>query len=276
MTDFQDASALAPAGDLRWTADLPPDWTQGRTAFGGLVAALAADVAARVCGPDRPIRSLDVAFVAPLTGPVEVTVEELGAGRSATQLSVSLRSAQTGELGTRVHVVGAAARDSAVVVRAEPTDLPGDGDPAAQGVELPYLDGVTPVFTQNVRYQWCGEAFPFTGSGPSGTRIRGWCRHRTPAAGLAAVVSLLDAWPPAVLPMLTGPAPASTVRWSVAVTGDVEAVAPDTWLWFEADVVQAADGYLTEVAALYRPDGGGGFELLARGEQLIAVYDRRS
>src|SRR5258708_7013487 len=104
MTDFLAATALVPAGELRWKAFLPEDWSQGRTTFGGVVGALAAEAAAQVAGEHRPVRSLDVAFVAPLPfGAVELEAEVLGEGRSVIQLAVSVRSGEL--LGARAHVV---------------------------------------------------------------------------------------------------------------------------------------------------------------------------
>ena len=76
MTTFEEAATLTRVDDGRWTATLPADWAQGRTMFGGLQAALATAVAQEVAGPDRPLRTLDVGFVAPTTaGPVELVAE---------------------------------------------------------------------------------------------------------------------------------------------------------------------------------------------------------
>jgi acyl-CoA thioesterase len=126
--DFATAMQLTPVGDLRWGADLPADWSQGRTTFGGLVGALAARVAALVVGADRPLRTLDVAFVAPLPpGPVEVSVEVLTSGKAVTHLVVSLVSG--GVLGARVHVVAGASRESTLLATTGPTEMV-DGDPS--------------------------------------------------------------------------------------------------------------------------------------------------
>jgi acyl-CoA thioesterase len=275
MTDFSTAMHLTPIGDLRWAAHLPADWAQGRTTFGGLIGALAARAAIQVVGAERPLRTLDVAFVAPLPpGPAEVDVEVLGAGKAVTQLAVSIRSA--GVLGARVHVVAGAARVSALRVETGPTAMIA-GDPAEQGVELPYVPGVMPEFGQNIEYRWCSTAFPFTGGGPETAVCNGWARHRSAARGFEAKLALLDVWPPVILPMANGPVPASTVRWAIhlAATEDVEPAeglgfdADQQWVWYEARTVQCADGYATAYASMYA-----GGRLLAWSEQLIAVYDR--
>jgi acyl-CoA thioesterase len=275
MTDFSTAMQLTPTGERRWSADLPADWAQGRTTFGGLIAALAARVAVQVVGAERQLRTMDVAFVAPLApGRVELEIEVLGQGKAVTQLVVSIRSA--GELGCRVHVVAGAPRVSGLRVDTAPAELL-EGDPATQGIDFPYVPGVSPEFCQHIEYRWCSDAFPFSGGGPETARLKGWARHRSAATGLEATIALLDSWPPVILPMATGRIPASTVRWAIHLAGlndlsdqelaEVDAAAQ--WFWYEAQTVQAADGYATATAAMYA-DG----RLLAWSEQLIAVYDR--
>src|SRR3954447_617843 len=278
MTDFSTAMHLTPIGDLRWAAHLPGDWAQGRTTFGGLIGALAARVATQVVGAERPLRTLDVAFIAPLpAGPAELDVEVLGAGKAVTQLVVNVRSA--GVLGARVHVVAGAARVSGLRVQTGPSEMV-PGDPAEQGVELPFRAGVMPDFGQHIEYRWCSPAFPFTGGGPETARCGGWARHRSPAHGLEAKLALLDAWPPVVLPMASGPIPASTVRWAIHLAGPEDLAAPEgidpagfdldrQWVWYEARTVQCADGYATAYASMYAEG-----RLLAWSEQLIVVYDR--
>jgi acyl-CoA thioesterase len=268
MTDFAAAMELRPIGDRRWSAGVTPDWGNGRTTFGGLVAALAARVAVQVVGAERPLRSMDIAFVAPIApGPVELDAEVLGEGKSVTQLVVSVRSGPV--LGCRVHVVAGAGRVSAVRVDAVPAELH-EGLPGEQGVDFAYLPGLTPEFFQQMEYRWCSEAFPFSGGGPEAAQIQGWIRHRTAVQGVEATVALLDGWPPVVLPMTSGPTPVSTVRWALHLTPPVEQPeAERPWFWYEAKTVQCADGYATGYASLYQNG-----RLVAWSEQLIAVFDR--
>jgi len=129
VTSFETASALTRTGDTTWTATLPPDWSQGRTTFGGLQAAIATSAAAEVAGPERRVRTLDVGFAAPLVaGPVEVSAEVLGSGRSVTQVQVSLR--QDGVLGCRAYVVAGTDRASSIAVPAPPPGSPADSPDA--------------------------------------------------------------------------------------------------------------------------------------------------
>jgi hypothetical protein len=296
VTSFDDAAALTRQGPGRWSAHAPADWLQGRTTFGGLIAAYATAAAqelmsqaaepaepAQPAQPDQPdqpdqpaesaqparsIRSLDVAFVAPLgAGPIQVEAQVLSAGTAVSQLTVDLRAAD-GTLGSRVHIVTGAARASRIVVPSPAPDLRvATDDPETAGVQFPYLDGVTPVFTQHLAIRWCGEWFPFTGSGPEGAVIRSWVQHRTAATGLGAVVALMDACPPTVLPLASGPAPASTVRWSCQLVAHVPDDAARRWFWCEAETVHSSDGYAVEQSRLFL-DG----VLVGWSEQLVTVY----
>ena len=134
MTTFEEAASLTRLDGAHWSATFPPDWAQGRTMFGGLQAAFATTVAQQLAGPDRPLRTLDLGFVAPMApGPVQVEAEVLGSGRSATQLQVSLR--QDGVLGCRAYVVAGTERESAVRVPGQPPEAP-PGSPEDAGVEF--------------------------------------------------------------------------------------------------------------------------------------------
>ena len=54
---------------------VPPDWTQGRTVFGGLSAGLLCEAVQQGVADDRRLRYLDVAFQRPLAPDVPFTVE---------------------------------------------------------------------------------------------------------------------------------------------------------------------------------------------------------
>jgi Thioesterase-like superfamily len=195
----------------------------------------------------------------------------LAAGKAVSQLTVDLRG-EDGSLSTRAHVVTGAARVSNVTVAAlGPASPDAEKDPDSAGIEFPYLEGITPVFTQHMAMRWCGPAFPYTGSGPEGAVVRAWVQHRTQATGLGAVLALMDACPPAILPLVSQAAPASTVRWTAHLVADLPPDVTGRWFWYEAETVQARDGYAIEESRLFL-DGA----LVAWSEQLVAVFDRPS
>jgi acyl-CoA thioesterase len=273
MTDLAQALALTPAGSGRWTAELTPDWTQGRTAYGGLVAgwavaAAAGEIEGTPPATGRPVRTLDVAYVAPMPpGPLAVTLTPLAVGGSTSSLQVDVHRPD-GALGARVLLTCGASRPSDVVVAAAPGETPPD---LSAGVDFGHVPGLTPEFLQHLEMRWCGDSVPFTGTGPEGARVRAWIRHRGPGvvSGLPAVVSLLDATPPTVLPMMRQARNASTARWGVHLLRELPPAAAADWFWFEADTLHAAAGYAVEVLRVFHAG-----ELVAWSEQLVAVFDR--
>ena len=74
-----------------WQATIGEDWLQGRSAFGGIQAALALRAMRELVSADMPLRSLQTTFVAPVpAGPVAIHARILREGRSATQIEASL------------------------------------------------------------------------------------------------------------------------------------------------------------------------------------------
>lgn len=264
FTPFSDASRIERVESGSFVGHIPVDWAQGRTAFGGLAAAL--QIHAVQALPDvagLPIRSVDAAFIGPVApGPVRVRAEVLRQGRNLTHAAAELLGPTDPAPLARIHVILGHLRDSQVVVDApEPVVTP-----IEDCIEMPYLPGITPDFTRNLDFRFA-SGFPY--SGGSDARITGWCRHRADERGVSAIAALVDAWPGTVLPLLTEPAPASTVRWSLQFPGDEEPRGDD-WYWYTSDTPSAAGGYSTMTAQLWF-----GGRLLSWSEQLLAIFDRR-
>lgn len=269
LGDFDAATALQPQ-QAGFSAQIDPDWLQGRTAFGGLGAAIALRAAQHVvgeAGPTPPLRSIDVDFLAPIAaGEVEVQAAILRAGRAITWAEATV--AQEGRVATRLRAVFATARPSTIAI-APPTASPAVATDDA--LEMPYIEGVVPRFVRNYAMRWGSGPMPFRGGSES--HIDGWVRSRGPASGAPALLGLLDAWPAPVLGLLQAPAPASTVRWSVQLLDPAAVAALDgrRWFHYRSDAVAAADGAVTFVARLADEAG----RVLAISEQLAVVFDRR-
>lgn len=263
-TSFADAARLAATQPGQYTADIPADWAQGRTAFGGLAAGILINAISELPAlGDLPVRAVDAAFIGPVPpGPVRVRAEVLRQGKYLTHAAAELTAASDPVPLTRVHMVLGKLRDSAVTVAPEPPDPP----PIESCLEMPYIPGITPDFTRNLDFRFA-EGIPF--SGGASARVTGYCRHRTEERGVAALAALVDAWPGTVLPLLTAPAPASTVRWSLQFPSD-QLPSGDEWFWYTSDTPAAAGGYSTMTAQLWR-DG----RLISWSEQLLAIFDRR-
>jgi acyl-CoA thioesterase len=258
IPSFDDVIRWAPDGD-GWVGAVPEAWMQGRGAFGGVVCGVA--VRALEARVDRPLRSIDGAFLGPLRPGVPGRVEArvLRAGRSITFAEATV--SQQDRVVARFSAALGDARPSGVVVPGPTLEHP----PDALGVPFEQHPGV-PQFITQLQMRLVDGRFPFTGQTEPG--VSGWCRFREAATGTAGVLALADAWPPPVLSMLTRPAPASTVRWSSHIVGPVSDAHAGDW-FYRSRCVHAADGYTVMVAELFDPED----RLVVWSEQLAAVFD---
>ena len=79
----------------------------------------------------------------------------------------------------------------------------------------------------------------------SGASLVDGCPVQQPVITMtdAHIVALVDAWPPALLPHLKGPAPASSLSWALEIVHPRPAMKPDDWLLYRATIDQAGAGY---------------------------------
>lgn len=244
---------------------IPSSWAQGRASFGGVIAALVFDRMAHVVAPGRPMRSMQVSFVGPVTPdePATVEAEILREGKAVSQ--VQGRIMQGGEPRLVALASFGGDRESAVAVESLPA-------PDARAVEacqaLPYIKGVTPEFTQHIEMRWAFGGFPFSGAG--GREMGGWMQFREAPEAItdAHIVALVDSWPPAVLPHLKSPAPASSLSWALDIMHPRPEIKPGDWLLYRATIDQAGSGYGHTQAGIWTSRG----ELVATSRQTVTVF----
>ena len=141
------------------------DWLQGRTAFGGLTSALAAqamrDVGDVGWPSDVSLRALQVSFVGPVgAGPVEVRVTPLREGKNVRQLQATVR--QDGKVSAVALGVYAADRPSSLrPLKPQRPAASADADALAS---MPYIAGAMPAFLQHFERRWAAGALPFSGA----------------------------------------------------------------------------------------------------------------
>ena len=255
-------ASLVPAL-LRGEASVPEEWSQGRTAYGGLLAAVGMEALKGLIPEGRRAKSFTVAFLGPIPPgqAFEVKTAILASGKSMTVGQVQIEV--DGEVRFSKMVTYAADRSSAVAVA--PASAP--TWPAAEELPaLPFIPKVTPNFTQALEYRWAEGPMPFSGAKEG--FFGGYFRFRDEAgAPEVALAGMFDAWPPAVLPLMKGPAPASTVNWSVQIF-DPPDVRKGDWWRYRAHTVAASAGTATTKSELFAPDG----LLVACAEQLVAIY----
>jgi len=246
---------------------IPSLWAQGRASFGGLVAALVYEAMRARVAPGRPVRSLAITFVGPAAPdvPISFEAEVLREGKAVSQMLG--RAVQNGQVVTIVQGSFGAARESAIAVAAEAAP-PMKAVEACQ--ELPYVRNVTPEFTRYLAMRWGLGGLPFTNN-PS-REMGGWVRlrgeHEVQQVDEAHLLALVDAWPPAVLPHLSSPAPGSSLTWTIEFVQPVAGLTTLDWCLYRARIEHARDGYGHIAAALWTPAG----ELLAISRQTVSVF----
>lgn len=246
---------------------VPDNWGQGRALFGGIAAALALQYLSGWVTDGIRLRSLTVSFVAPLApGEATATRRLLRQGKSVVQAQVEL--SQQGQVALVLLASFGVARPSAVQHKAaQQAAIPFE----PTGLSLPD-SAVVPEFTRHFDYRISHGGLPF--SGVQSVDFGGFVRFRQPAqhgskeCSLMQLLALIDAWPPATLPWLTSPAPASTLCWTLELLTDHLEAAADDWWSYLAHIDAAADGYGHIQAKVHDKNG----ILVALSRQTVALF----
>lgn len=256
MTSISEILAEATATEGGFRATVPPGWMQGRTAFGGLSAALALAAALRLEPDLPPLRSAQVAFIGPLAGEVRVTATRLRRGRNAAFLQSDVAS-EAG-LGLRANFVFMAALPSAVRHDAVPPS-PHAPPPADAALYV----GPDSFFTGN---------FAFFDA-PAETGPAEWLRwarlqRREGLDPLVELMAMGDALPPAAFKLVGDlRTPLSSLNWQVNFLDPAPAT-PDGWWLLGARADTARDGYSSQRMQLWNARGA----LVAEGMQAVAIF----
>lgn len=254
MTPIADIVAAAGPAENGFRAAIPGDWMQGRTAYGGLSAALALH-AALALEPDLPpLRSAQVSFVGPLAGEVTVSATRLRRGRNAAFLQADV-SGDAG-LGLRATFVFMAPLASAVSHDAAPRSRrgpPGPGDRIRSGDDSFFIGNFEFVDFEDTRpAEW-----------------RRWTRLKA-REGLHPMIELMtvaDAMPPAAFKLFEGFVPLSTLDWMINFLTP-EPVTQDGWWLLEARADTARAGYSSQRMAIWNAAG----EPVAEALQGVAIF----
>lgn len=256
MTPIADILAAAEPVEGGFRTTIPEDWKQGRTAYGGLSAALALHAAMQAEPDLPPLRSAQVAFIGPLAGEVTVTATKLRRGRNAAFIQADL-VCEAG-LGFRATFVFMAPLASAIAHDTAPREM---RQPPAPDAEL--YTGPDDFFTGNFNFLDLKQ-----GTGPA-EWLR-WARLRA-RDGLHPMVELMaigDALPPAAFKLLENRhAPLSSLNWQINLTA-AEPATTDGWWLLHARAEMARDGYSSQRMAIWNAAG----EPVAEAMQGVAIF----
>lgn len=227
--------------------NITEDWTQGRTAFGGLQAAMALTAMRKLVPAHIPLRVLQVTFIGPVVvGEVSVQARVLRTGKSVTHAEARLMSG--GDTGCLVVGVFGSARESSL--KLDNTAYP--QLPAADSLKnMPLFPGITPRFLEHCALRWARSTPPFSGASEAHTGI--YIRLDEPVTSEAHMAALCDIIPTPALSMLKKPAPASSLTWTLEILREDynETDTEPGWWLMDAEVTSGENGYLSQTALLW-------------------------
>ncbi len=251
-TEFATLMNDAHAAGDNEALKIPEDWMQGRTAYGGLVAAMTLKHMRRQVPRGRKVRSLSFTFVGPVdASPFVFQTQLLRSGKSVTTIESKL--IQNDQICCTAMASFGGDRDSGIKI--PPVERLGMPDPE-KAFELPYIDGLTPAFTRHFNYRWALGDLPFSGKG--GREIGGWMNFREGTDCLTEewLIALADAWPTPVISAIKEPAAASTLTWAMGfVHLDRDTCSQNEWWAFHCVVDTAERGYAIERSTVWDPEG---------------------
>lgn len=246
-----------------YRANIPENWRQGRTAYGGLTAALMLAAAMERFADLPPLRSALINFVGPVTENPSLHTQLERKGRNVTSIGAR---AQIGDKSVgRADFIFGAARTSAIDV-----DFPPPPAPAPETLPLftpPALREMVPSFFHNFDTRLIAGGRPMQGEEGY---IRTWSRHKDPASrnGIESLLCIGDVLPPAAMPLMRKFAPVSSMSWIFNVLVDAPKT-EDGWWHVESRLTAARGGYSSQVMRIWNTNG----QLVVEGLQSIAIFD---
>ncbi|MDX1705442.1 thioesterase family protein [Pseudidiomarina sp.] len=243
---------------------LPEGWGQGRALFGGITAAIAWQHAHYGASSEQQLRAFTVSFVGPVQpGVARLKRRILREGKNVTQIAVEI--IQNEQVVLSALASYGRSRSSSIEVPAEaPRGMPGP----QQGISFPPVD-ILPEFTHYYDYRICVGNLPFTGN--KLRELGGWMRYRDEdkPIDIGLLLGLVDAWPPALLPHLSSPAPASSLTWTIEFPDNLpQNKRSSDWWQYLATIDHAANGYGHTHAYIWDDRG----QLVAISRQTVTVF----
>lgn len=265
---FETLAAQMQKRGEYYAAQIPPQWRQGRTAYGGLTAGLALRAAHNAFADLAPLRSSAVSFIGPVGEHSTFTPRILRRGKNVTPLSVDVMSQNKDAemcLSGRVALVFGASRDSALSVAQSAAPAPAPDDCPLFTPEQ--FEAFVPKFFLQFDTRLISGHRPMSGAQEG--YIECWTRHKDESSrsGTAALLTLGDVLPPAALPMFKTMGPVSSVTWLFNLLTD----APQTkegWWRVDTRLTAAQSGYSSQIMRVWNTDGA----LVAEGMQSVAVF----
>lgn len=244
-------------------------WSQGRSAYGGLSAAVAVTAmrktlqsAAAPGGNAAPLRAILVSFIGPIPpGEVQSETVLLRQGKNVSQLRNDLLV--DGQVCLQTMGVFGAGREGLTVAADKATPFERES-----GLSFAEHRKRLPNFLQQFEGYWGNEGLPF--SGRAERRLTAWVRHRSDLATFPEekLVAIADVPPPVILSHFDEPpVPASSLTWSLEFVRPATEIEGD-WFYLEFTTEAAAAGYTQQSGRIYDEAG----ELCALSRQCMVYF----
>jgi len=273
MNGSQDHSlanifTLIQEGNSPHTVHIPDNWLQGRTAFGGLTAALGVNAMMRQNPSGAPLKSLLVSFVGPLgAGAATIDTKILRRGKSVTQIVADVKTGTQ----TAAHIVGTFGTGRNTSQQHVPAYSHADQNrldfPPMDTAALAQAD-IIPAFLANFDIHWNGKGIPQ--SGTKDAHLGKWVQLKENMRDYMAerLVMLADVPPPLMMSHYTDPIMASSLTWSLEFLQPPADIVGD-WHYLDYRLEAAAEGYSVQSGLIFDESG----TLVAMSRQNMVYFE---
>ena len=245
---------------------LPETWAQGRTIYGGLVAAIIVKRLKTLVTPERQLRSAQITFSGPIFAdtPFYINTEVLREGKSVSQ--VVGRLIQGDVVCAQVVAVYTCGINSSLAINN--FNAPNYDEPGPVGSAPVHLVDPSPKFMEHFDLQLREGNSVFTGSKLS--THGGWLKFRDEikAVGEEHLLALIDTWPPASAMALDFITMVSSVNWSVHFVNELPEMSSTEYLGYRTELKYTERGIGYSNSTLWNKQK----ELVAFSSQTIMVF----
>lgn len=256
MMPLTEILLAGPRDDTGFTAIVPDDWMQGRTAYGGLSGALALQAALELEPDLPPLRSAQIAFIGPLAGPVQVSATLLRRGRNSAFIQADVLAGSS--LGLRATFVFMAAMESHAARDVAPRAQVAPPPPDARLYTGP--DG---YFTSNFNFFDLKDA-----AGEAEWLRWGRLRERTGLHPMVELVAIGDSLPPGAFKLYgKRGVPLSSLNWTINFLTP-EPSTRDGWWLLNARTDTAHHGFSSQRMLTWNAAG----EPMTEAMQSVAIF----
>lgn len=263
MNEMTFPEIIASIEGAQSKTTVTPGWMQGRAAYGGLGAAMAARAMAQALPSQKSMRSLMVSFVGPIPADeITIAADLLREGKNVSQASVRILAQDKVCLQASA-AFGSSRETKGALPDAQFNPEPRDSVPALDPERAPL-----PTFLRNFDIHWTGGGIPTSNTGAR--RLGKWVRHKADMDAFPAekLIGLADIPPPIMMAHYNRPVMASSLSWSLEFVIPPEDVQSD-WFYLDFCLEAAAGGYCQQSGKIFTEQG----ELVALSRQCMTYFE---